>query len=231
MLIIKCTILVPAYNEERRIKLFLQELAMLREKNNSIKEVVVIDDSSTDSTADIVRKFDGIKLLSYKPNRGKGYAVKHGVMHAKGDSIIFIDADGSISPDQIPKMLEKLEQYDVVVGDRSLKNSVVKNVGTRKLTGNLFNFYVGLIFNSDIKDNLCGFKGFKADVAKNLFGDLISERWIFDVELFYKIRKRGYTLYKLPFVWSHKKGSKLKLLDPLKMFFELIMLRIKLIGK
>lgn len=231
MLIIKCTILVPAYNEERRIKPFLQELAMLRKKNNSIKEVVVIDDGSTDATADIVRKFDGIKLLSYKPNRGKGYAVKHGVMRAKGDSIIFIDADGMTMPDQIPKMMEKLKYYDVVVGDRLSPESVTGRVGMRKITGDMFNFCVRLIFNSDIKDNLCGFKGFRTEIAKKLFNDLISERWIFDVELFYKIRKRGYTLYKLPFVWSHKKGSKFKLLDPLKMFFELIMLRIKLLGK
>ena len=97
--------------------------------------------------------------------------------------------------------------------------------------GIIFNFYVGILFNSKINDNLCGFKGFHKVLARDLFKDLIAERWLFDVELFYKIKKKHHDLYKLPIRWEHRGGSKIKLIDPFKMLFQLIVLRIKLGSK
>ena len=225
----KVSIIVPCYNEENRIKPLLTELIQFSKNNLKNYEIIVINDGSKDRTLDVLKEFSkDIKLISYDKNKGKGGAVREGVLSSAGEKVLFIDADGSIQPDEIPKMLKKLDDYDVVVGDRASKNSDVNAIALRNLTGKLFNFYVNILFSCKNWDNLCGFKGFKKEIARDLFTDLIAYGWIFDVELFYKIHKKNYTLYKLPIKWVHKGDSKIKLLDPLKMFFQLIKLRMKL---
>jgi hypothetical protein len=93
------------------------------------------------------------------------------------------------------------------------------------MTGLMFNKYVNFLFNLDINDNLCGFKGFKKEIAKELFNSLISKKWIFDVELFYRIKQKGYSLFQQPIRWINKKDSKIKPFDPIKMAFQLILLK------
>lgn len=223
------SIIVPAYNEEDRIGKFLPRLLEFSKDH----EVIIVNDGSKDKTLEIVKglikNYKNARVISYPVNQGKGYAVQKGVLDAKGKKILFIDADGSIQPDQIPLMLEKLDKYDVVVGDRASKHSKIKVSKLRKLTGVLFNFYTDIIFFSGNQDNLCGFKGFKRDVARDLFSNLTDNRWIFDVELFYKIRKKRYELYKLPLVWEHVDDSKISAIDPFKMLFQLVKLRVKLL--
>jgi dolichyl-phosphate beta-glucosyltransferase len=224
----KASVIVPVYNEESRIKPFLNEL---KHNSKSDWEVIFVDDGSNDNTLDILKKFEIInkRIISYKKNKGKGFAVKTGVMAAKGDYIIFIDADGSIHTSQIDSMLEYLKRYEVVVGTRASKDSKVKQSFLRKIIGITFNIYVNLLYNVKIKDNLCGFKGFRSDVAKKLFTNLLSERWIFDVELFYKIREEKISLYQMPIEWKYRPNSKMKFIDPFKMAFELLFLRLKLL--
>ena len=225
----KVSIVVPCYNEENRIKPFLTSLIQFSKDNLKSYEIIVVNDGSKDKTLDVLKEFSkDIKLVSYDKNKGKGGAVREGILSSMGEKVLFIDADGSIQPDEIPKMLEKLDSYDVVVGDRASKDSDVNAIALRNITGKLFNFYVNVLFGYKTWDNLCGFKGFKKEIAKDLFTDLIAYGWIFDVELFYKIHKKNYTLYKLPIKWVHKGDSKIKLLDPFKMFFQLIKLRMKL---
>ena len=225
----KVSIIVPCYNEENRIKPFLTSLIQFSKDNLKSYEIIVVNDGSKDKTLDVLKEFSkDIKLISYEKNKGKGGAVREGVLSSIGEKVLFIDADGSIQPDEMPKMLEKLDSYDVVVGDRASKDSDVNAIALRNITGKLFNFYVNVLFGYKTWDNLCGFKGFKKEIAKDLFADLIAYGWIFDVELFYKIHKKNYTLYKLPIKWVHKGDSKIKLLDPFKMFFQLIKLRMKL---
>src|SRR3989344_3196133 len=222
----KVSIVVPCYNEENRIKPFLTSLIQFSKDNLKSYEIIVVNDGSKDKTLDVLKEFSkDIKLISYEKNKGKGGAVREGVLSSIGEKVLFIDADGSIQPDE---MLEKLDSYDVVVGDRASKDSDVNAIALRNITGKLFNFYVNVLFGYKTWDNLCGFKGFKKEIAKDLFTDLIAYGWIFDVELFYKIHKKNYTLYKLPIKWVHKGDSKIKLLDPFKMFFQLIKLRMKL---
>ena len=223
------SIIVPAYNESKRIRSFLKDLVKFAKKGNY--EIIIVDDGSTDNTGSVIKKitkdFKKIKIISYKPNMGKGYAVKTGIMKARGEYIIFIDADGSIHPKEIPKMERMLKEYDIVVGDRSSIFSKIKQPRARKFLGVLFNNYMNTIFRVDVKDFLCGFKGFRRNAAKTLFKDIISNRWIFDVEIFYKSRKANYTLYKLPIKWVHKPDTKIKRLDPPKMFFEALILRLR----
>ncbi len=230
--LLEFSIIVPAYNEENRIEPFLNDLHSFS-KNFKNYEILLVNDGSTDNTLNIFEQFknkgNNVKIISYSKNKGKGYAVKTGIFNSKGKKIIFIDSDGSIPPKEILKMIDLLDKYDAVVGSRAHKDSKIKTSTSRLITGVVFNAYANLLFKNNIKDHLCGFKGFKREIAFKLFNDLISRRWIFDVELFYKIRKNKMRLYELPIEWIHKDKSKIKLIDPLKMFFQLIVLRFKLL--
>ena len=223
------SIVVPAYNEGKRIRPFLTELVKFAKKGSY--ELIIVDDGSLDDTVSIVKEITkGMKrskVLSYAPNMGKGYAVKTGVLAATGEYVIFIDADGSIAPSEISEMEKMLKKYDVVVGDRSSVLSNIQQPSIRKFLGVFFNKYMNFLFRVDVTDFLCGFKGFRREVGRELFKDLKSNRWIFDAEIFYKTRKDKYSLYKLPIEWVHKPDTKIKPLDPLKMFFDALILRIR----
>lgn len=222
------SIIIPAYNEEKRLPIFLKNVKIFL-KNLNDYEVLLINDGSIDKTFSTMQKLKGknnnIKIISYEKNRGKGGAIKVGIEHSQKEKIIFIDADGSIQPNQIPHMVEKLDHFDVVCGNRASKYSQIKQPLLRQYTGKTFNNYVNLLFNNSIQDHLCGFKGFKRTIAKELFKNLQNEHWIFDVELFYRIRKKKYTLYLLPLPWEHKEGSKITLFAPIKMAVDLVKLR------
>lgn len=224
---IELSVVIPCYNEAKRAPPFLDQLLLY---NNKKWEFIFVDDGSSDGTLRLIKSYDFFNriIITYKKNRGKGYAVKKGVKKAKGNFIIFIDADGSIHPSQIKKMLVYLKKYDFVSGSRALQESQIIITFFRLFVGKMFNNYVKLLYNVPIDDNLCGFKGFKKEVAKKLFSDLISKRWIFDVELFYKLKKEKYSMLIIPIKWSHRGDSKMGILDMLKISIELILLRIKL---
>lgn len=230
------SIIVPAYNEEKRAMGFiplLLDYAHLRIPNS---EIIIVDDGSKDNTRKILSELIKSKkaqsfarVIGYTQNKGKGNAVMFGVHAARGDKVVFIDADGSIPPDQIPSMLEKLDEYDVVSGDRISKQSKIRKTFLRNFFSFGFNFFVSVLFQYSYRDNLCGFKGFKKNIAQDLFYDLKDKRWVFDVELFFKIKKRGYSLYFLPIVWKHVGGSRINLFkEPFLWFLRLIKLRYEL---
>ena len=223
----KISIVVPFYNEEKRMKPFLDTLSYY---DNPEYEFIFVDDGSQDNTLNTLKKYKFInkKIISYKKNRGKGYAVRTGVLAAKGKYIIFIDADGSIHPSQIKNMLKYLKKYDVDVGTRAAKKSDVKVPLFRQLSGLAFNKYANFLFDINIDDTLCGFKGFRREAAMDLFKNLIDNRWIFDVEIFYKIRKNHYSLYVMPIKWEYRDKSKMTVRDVVKMAITMLILRIRL---
>ena len=231
------SIIVPAYNEELRIKEFADSLINFSAKHlkKVLKnyEIIFVNDGSKDSTLDILQDLkkahkDKIKIISYEKNQGKGYAVKKGVLNSKGEKIIFIDADGSISPKEIPKMLEKLNHYDIVIGNRSSKQSKIEQPGLRVLTGTVFSIIANIFFPIKTKDTVCGFKGFNKNAAVYLFEKLKSTGWVFDVEIIYLAKKKKYSMYKLPIIWKHKQGTRMKLYTPILMVWELVKLRVKI---
>ncbi len=233
----KLSIIIPAYNEEKRIPLFLESLINFSLKNLSNYEILVVNDGSTDNTKKVVEKikknYDHVKFISYKNNKGKGHAVLLGVLKSTGDFVIFIDADGSIEPYEILKMLKVYKKYefDVIIGSRKLEESEITHSQpfSRRMFSKIFNLYSNFFFRLKISDLLCGFKGFKREVAFQIFKDLKAYRWEFDVEILYRIKRRGFKVIELPIKWKHEEGSKIKPLDPILIFLNILKLRLKYI--
>ncbi|MFX1324436.1 MAG: hypothetical protein ACFE8N_05735, partial [Promethearchaeota archaeon] len=144
-------------------------------------------------------------------------------------------ADGSTPPEEIENMLGNYKEhnYDIIIGTRIDETSRIENPQpiSRKFLILIFNLYSNMLFHLHIDDLLCGFKGFKKEVAMHLFQNLQSYRWEFDVEILYKARKSGYSLYQIPIKWKHEEGSKIKKTDPLFIFLNLFKLRLKFFRK
>jgi len=214
------SIIVPAFNEEDRIKPFLRELNdCLNDINH---EIIVVDDGSIDNTGRVAKEF-GAKVLSYNKNKGKGVAIKTGVRHAKGEYIIFMDADGSIHPSNIKNVVKFLERYDIVVGSKFIRGTetIIKQPVIRDITAFFFNLFVNILFHIQYSDYLCGCKGFRREAAKRIFSFLMTERWIFDVEVFLLANKFNLTIKEIPITWSYVGGSKI-IKDIPRIFLNLI---------
>ena len=220
----KTSIVIPAYNEEKRIIPLLDAL----KKYSKTYEIIVVNDGSKDKTSEAVKKYKNINLIDRKKNKGKGYTVKEGMLKARGDNIIFMDADMSIKTDQIPKLTEALEKYDVALGSRNLKDSKAKRDLKRKILSIIFNFLVSTMFNLKYSDYLCGFKGFRKEIVKELFEKVSEKGWVFDVELMYYIKIRKYSVKEVPIEWEEKEGSKITNRTVIKMLKNLFTLKKKL---
>ncbi len=229
------TVIVPAYNEENRIVSFLSDLEAFKKKNHVLKEILVVNDGSTDKTLKKLEVFGKrIRIISYKTNKGKGYAVKKGLLAAKSDFVVFMDADGSTSPSELPKMIEALKKYEFVTGTRASKKSKIirKQPFQRIIAGKVFNRLVLIIFNTGINDSLCGFKGFRKETGRKIAKKLVSERWIFDVELFARAKKEGIEIGVIPITWKHVGEAKMILgISNVKMFVGLLKLKAILVSE
>lgn len=208
------SLIIPAYNEERRLPAFLQELSAFNEKHRSLlDEVLVVDDGSADRTANIAQSFADrlpLRIIRFPRNRGKGAAVRAGVLEARSDTVIFMDADGATSPDELPKLVRALEHAPIVVGNRWMHGSRVEERETfRALSGWVYRTYVGFFGLRDV-DTMCGFKGFRRNVACALFDRLYDERWLFDMEVMLRARRRGHAIASIPITWTSKHGSKVR---------------------
>jgi dolichyl-phosphate beta-glucosyltransferase len=229
------SIIVPAYNEENRIEEFLHDLLDYCSKNLEHYEILIINDGSTDNTrgivSNIIKNDKKAKIINYKNNKGKGHAIFQGVLAAEGDFILFIDADGSIHPKEIMKMYNyyQIHNVDVIIGSRKSSASYITlhQPLYRRILSKIFNLYSNLLFQVKINDLLCGFKGFSKGVAKKIFDDLKAFRWEFDVEILYKARKEQYKIFELPIEWKHEEGSKIKRFDPVFIFLNLLVLRLR----
>lgn len=210
----KVSLLIPAYNEEERLGSFLASIVLYKQRHpKDIDEVIVIDDGSTDGTAALVKKHKAhapyIKLLVQEKNRGKGAAVRTGVFAARGDYIVFMDADGATPITELPKMLAALAKTPIGVGNRWMRGAKTeRHSRLRRLSGWIYRTYMRLFKLGNI-DTMCGFKGYHARAARTLFGNLQEERWLFDTEIAYKSVRRNIPTTNFPIRWESKDGSKL----------------------
>lgn len=210
----KLSLIIPAYNEEKRIAPFLASLALyMKNHPDDITEIIMVDDGSSDKTATVANEagvsLAGFRLIAHRKNQGKGAAVQTGVMAATGEMIVFMDADGATDIRQLPKMITALGHSDIAIGNRWMRGAQTERHSLlRAVSGLLYRNYMAL-FGLGTIDTMCGFKGYKASVAKNLYRDLQEKRWLFDTEIAYQAVKRNYSITNFPIKWESKDGSKL----------------------
>ncbi len=226
----KISIIIPAYNEEKRLPRTLRKIKEFLKKKDWDWEIVVVDDGSSDSSARIARK-EGAKVLRKEKNEGKGAAVKEGMLQAEGDFLFFTDADLSTPVEEIERFIPYLEdRYDIVIGSRALPDSQIivhQNWGREKM-GKIFNFLVRLFFSLPYRDTQCGFKGFRREVAKDIFSQLQTPGFSFDVEVLILAKERGYRVKELGVQWANSSESRVKIFSsPLSMLKELLILKWK----
>ncbi len=215
------SLVIPAYNEETRIIPFLASIgAYMSQYPEQISEVIVVDDGSSDDTIAVARTAGGnilgFRIIAHEKNCGKGAAVQTGVLAAAGEYVVFMDADGATDIQELPKMINALAISDIAIGSRWLAGShTERNSYLRSLSGYLNRAYMRLFGFGNI-DTMCGFKGYKSDVAKALYADLQEKRWLFDTEIAYRSICRRYNINNFPITWESKDGSKLDTLTLLK---------------
>lgn len=225
------SIVIPAYNEEKRIVGSLNQLFLYLDSEKITAEIIVVDDGSTDQTFKLLCPFkDKIKIISVWPNRGKGYAVKRGVFKASGELILFFDADLATPLSEIGEFIRFSEltsyQYDLLIGSRDLSRITVHRTLFRALIGQIFKLISHLILPLEVKDSQCGFKMMKREVAVEIFKKARIERWAFDLEVLYLAQKKGCRIIEIPVAWTEKSGSRIKLLrDGIRMLSDLFKIR------
>lgn len=221
------SVIIPAYNEERRIKITLEAVFNYLSRQNYSWEVIVVSDGSKDRTVEIVTEFisnkPGIILIANTKNNGKGYAVRQGVLQAEGQFRLFTDADNSTSIEQIEKFWPYLleEDYDIVIGSIELAGAEIHEQSQwyRRILGKYSKYIIRIIAGLwDIHDTQRGFKIFTAKAANSIFPRAKIDRFGFDVEILALAKKIGYKVKEIPVVWNNPGDSKVNL----KSYFEVL---------
>ncbi len=225
------SIVIPAYNEEKRINKTIQLILKYLKKRGFDYEIVVVDDGSKDKTIQTVSqiKENNLTILKNIPNRGKGYTVRRGMLEAKKDLILFTDADNSTPIEELDNFLKYINNYDIIIASRNMKESdiKIKQPLIRSTLGKIFPLLVKLIAVKGIKDTQCGFKLFKKEAAKKIFEKQTMERFAFDVEILYIARKYKLNIKELPVVWINDEGSKVDpIKDSISMFLDLLKVKV-----
>ncbi|MEM4282384.1 MAG: glycosyltransferase family 2 protein [Candidatus Woesearchaeota archaeon] len=223
------SVIIPAYNEEKRIGNTLKRISSFLDKKKFSYEILVVNDGSSDKTLDVACRFKNVKVISYDKNRGKGYAVRKGMLAARGDLLLFSDADLSTPIEELDRFLRFIDAYDIVIASRALKGANIKlrQPFYREFIGKLFNALVQLLVLRGIKDTQCGFKLFTRSAAKKIFSKQCINGFGFDVEVLYLARKYNLKIKELPVTWVNSADSKVRLVrDAIRMLRD--MLQIKL---
>ncbi|HEY4509779.1 MAG TPA: dolichyl-phosphate beta-glucosyltransferase [Candidatus Paceibacterota bacterium] len=236
---IKLSVIIPVYNEENRLPKTLKAVDEYLRTQSYKYEILVVNAGSTDRTKELVetamREMQNLSILNRK-NRGKGYAVREGMLAARGQYRMFMDADNSTSIDQVSKMWPEFEKgADVVIGSRDIKDAqiAVSQPLWRQTLGNVFNLIVQTLSGLwGMWDTQCGFKGFSAAAAQEIFARCTIDQWAFDVEVLVIAKKSGYKIKEIPVTWINDKESKVRLKGMVKMLLEVLQISINnLMGK
>jgi len=229
------SLIIPAYNEEKRLPKTLTEVDSYLRTRDYDYEILVVNDGSGDKTVEIAKNLiPGIKNLrvtGYNRNQGKGYAVRFGMMEAKGDFRLFSDADNSTSVDQVEKMWPEIEKgADIVIGSRDIKGAVLDPPQPwirQMLLGEGFKLFRKLVLGLwKIEDTQCGFKCFSKEAAENIFPKCRISRFAFDPEILIIADKMGYKIKEIPVYWKNDLESKVKFKSILKIALDLFVIKL-----
>jgi glycosyltransferase involved in cell wall biosynthesis len=237
-LIASLSVVIPAYNEGPRLPSTLERVAQYCAEGVEQAEILVVNDGSRDQTGALARRLAGersserlqIRVLENPGNRGKGYSVRHGMQEARGEWVLFSDADLSAPIEECEKLFAALgDRYQVAIGSRALDRSLigVHQSVFRENAGRIFNLCMRLLTGLPFADTQCGFKLFRRDAAREIFRRQRLERFGFDVEVLYLARKLGYRTVEVPVRWNHVEGTKVSMAgDSLQMFVDLWRVRV-----
>jgi len=226
------SIIIPAYNEEKRIPNTLLKLLNYLSTKSYQWEIILVDDGSTDRTSEIAReviKNNSLTVIKNHLNQGKGYSVKRGVLSSTGKVLLFSDADLSTPIEELDKMLLWIDKgYDILIGSRALPESIIetRQPWYRQLMGKTFNLLVQSLVLKGFNDTQCGFKCFTRESALRVFTLQRLTGFAFDVEILYIAQKCGFKIKEQPVRWINSPESKVRLLKgPLSMILELLKIR------
>lgn len=224
--------LVPVYNEEKRVSKAVKALEKYLQTFEENYEVIFIDDGSKDETVEKIKtskpKFK-YEILSYTPNHGKGYAIKQGMLKAKGDYRLFFDADMSTPLEELDKFLPHLDRKVVLIGNRKREGaSVVKHQPyLREKMGQVFTLLARGLMTWEVTDFTCGFKLFPKEVALKVFKKAQVDRWSYDAEILFLTKKFGYKIQQIPVSWADDPRTRVILLkDSIQSFTDLLAIRL-----
>lgn len=226
------SVVIPAYNEAKRLPLTLIDVDRHLRKADYSYEIIVVNDGSKDSTAEIVSRFSnlmkGLKLIDNKENHGKGFVVRQGMLEAKGTLRLFMDADNSTSVDQFDKMLPYFKEgYDVVIGSRDIKGAelVPPQPFYKRMLGNIGNLIIQALLLPGIWDTQCGFKCFSEEAAVKIFSIAKISRWGFDVEALALAKRMNYRIKEIPVRWVNDPYSHVKFYSYLSALWDVLKVR------
>lgn len=234
------SLIIPAFNEERRIGRSLDRILSLLQSQPYPSEVIVVDDGSRDRTPEFLRerygKHSEVRIYQQPRNSGKGGAVRQGMLLGNGEYLFFSDADLSVPIEMLPVFLAELENHcDVTIGTRKKSGALIEihQPFYRELLGKAYVRLSNWILGLGVSDFTCGFKGFRRDAARNLFSRQRLSNWSFDAEILYLARLKGYRIQEIPVTWRDDRDTKVRLWrDVLTSFLGLFSVRLyHLLGK
>ncbi len=232
------SIIIPAYNEEKRIPETLDSLNEYLEKQDYDYEIIVVSDGSKDDTVKVVKEkrknIENLRVIDNKENKGKGFVVKQGMMQAKGKYKLFMDADNSTSINHIEKVWPLLaEGHEIVIGSRDSRDNpeakqIIKQSFSRRFLGNFGNLIIQVLAVSGIWDTQCGFKVFTNRIASEIFPKMKINGWGFDIELLFIAKIKGHRnkIGIIPVKWMNDSESKVGISGYFQVFKELFQIRL-----
>jgi len=232
------SIIIPAYNEGERIGTTLERVLNYSDSRGWKVEVLVVNDGSRDNTVEIVRHYAKdnpcLRLLENPGNRGKGFSVRNGMLHAQGKILLFTDADLSSPIQEADKLFAAIASgADIAIGSRWLNTQLQSRRQPlhRQLFGRAFNLMLRLVLGLRFKDTQCGFKAFTSAAAQAIFPLQNIERWGFDPEILYLAKRFHFKVAEVPVVWSHREGTQIHpLRDGIRMLGEVMRVRLNAIS-
>ncbi len=227
---LEVSLIVPAYNEEKRILKVLEEYTRL-----DLKEIIVVCNGCTDDTPRLVSEFSKrnpkVKMYLFNKKLGKGGAILEGFLKTEGEIVGFVDSDESTTAAEFNKLVTAMkdERLDGAIGSRRVLGAeiLVLQPLYRRIFSKVFNILVRGMFGLDYRDTQCGVKAFTRDAIMDIVGEVTCKGFEFDVELLWRLKKKGYRVLERPIVWSHRGGSTFSLAHAPKMFVSLLKIRLE----
>ncbi len=233
------SVIIPAYKESKRIKNNLSEIEQYLNSKNYSYEVIVITDGSPDDTAEVAKahasRMKNLRVIANPENHGKGYVVRQGLLEAKGELRVFLDADGSTSITHLDSFLPEFEKgYDVVIGSRDVKGAYIQvhQPRYREVMGDMGNWLIRIVLGLwTYPDTQCGFKMLTAKAAEDVASRMVVDRFGFDFELIILAKKAGFKIKQMPVRWMNEEGSTVTLTGPngfIQVIIDLFKTRLRL---